>query len=51
MVGDATSIMDRMADATKQTIYNVGGRVMNSLKKGVNILRGENGAAKKVIKK
>ena len=51
MQGETTGIMSRMADAAVETIYNVGGRVMNGLKKGVNILRGENGAAKKVIKK
>jgi hypothetical protein len=51
MEGQTTGIMNRMANAAKETIYNLGGRVMNGLKKGVNILRGENGAAKKVIKK
>lgn len=50
MTGDATSIMDRIADTAKETIYNVSGRVMNSLKKGVNIIRG-NGKTEKVIKK
>ena len=50
MKGEATSIADRIADTAKETIYNLGGRMMNSLKKGVNILRGNNGA-KKVIKK
>ena len=50
MKGEATSIADRIADTAKDTIYNLGGRMMNSLKKGVNILRGNNGA-KKVIKK
>jgi len=51
---ETTGIMDRIAnaaDAAKQTIYNVGGRVMNSLKKGVNIIRGNNGNTEKVIKK
>lgn len=46
----ATGIMDRMADAVdgaKEKIYNLGGRLMDGLKKGVNIIRGD----KKVIKK
>ena len=50
MQGETTGVVSRFADAAKETIYNLGGRVMNGLKKGVNILRGNDGA-KKVIKK
>ena len=50
MQGETTGVISRFADAAKETIYNLGGRVMNGLKKGVNILRGNDGA-KKVIKK
>lgn len=51
---ETTGIMDRIAnaaDAAKQTIYNMGGRMVETLKKGVNIIRGNNGDAEKVIKK
>jgi hypothetical protein len=47
---NTTGIMSRMANAAKQTIYNLGGRVMDGLKKGVNIISG-NGKSEKVIKK
>lgn len=49
MNGETTGIISRMAeaiDAAKEKVYNLGGRVMDGLKKGVNIIRGE-----KVIKK
>jgi hypothetical protein len=34
-----------------QTIYNMGGRLMNGLKKGINIIRRADGTTEKVIKK
>jgi hypothetical protein len=50
---ETTGIMDRIAnayDAAKQKVYNMGGRMMDSLKKGVNIIRKDNGETQKVIK-
>lgn len=35
----------------KDKIYSVGGQMMNTLKKGVNILRGSDGSTKKVLRK
>lgn len=35
----------------KDKIYSVGGQVMKTLKKGVNILRGSDGSTKKVLRK
>ncbi len=49
-----TTAIDKLknaAAAAGQQIYNLGGRMVDGLKKGVNILRGENGETKKVIKK
>ena len=49
-----TTAIDKVknaAAAAGQTIYNLGGRMVDGLKKGVNILRGENGETKKVIVK
>lgn len=49
-----TTAIDKVknaAAAAGQTIYNLGGRMVDGLKKGVNILRGEDGSAKKIIKK
>lgn len=49
-----TTAIDKLknaAAAAGQKVYNLGGRMMDGLKKGVNILRGEDGSAKKVIKK
>jgi len=34
-----------------ETIYNMGGRLMNGLKKGINIIRRADGTTEKVIKK
>jgi hypothetical protein len=48
-----TGIADKlqnMAIDAKETIYNVGGRVMGTLKKGVNIIRRDNGETEKVVK-
>lgn len=49
-----TTAIDKLknvAASAGQKVYNLGGKMMNGLKKGVNILRGEDGTAKKVIKK
>ena len=49
-----TTAIDKLknaASAAGQKVYNLGGKMMDGLKKGVNILRGDNGDAKKVIKK
>lgn len=52
--GEATGIMDRLSDmaaGAKEKIYNLGGRMMNGLKKGINIIRKDNGSIeKKVVK-
>ena len=52
--GTTTGIQDKlqnMATDAKETIYNVGGRVMDTLRKGVNIIRRDNGETeKKVVK-
>ena len=37
-------------DGIMSKIYNVGGRLMDSLRKGINIIRGNDGTAKKVVK-
>lgn len=39
------------ANSLKAKIYNVGGKLMNTLKKGVNIIRNADGSTRKVIKK
>ena len=49
-----TTAIDKLksaAAAAGQKVYNLGGRLVDSVKKGVNILRGEDGSAKKVLKK
>ena len=38
------------APTVKERIYSVGGQVKNALVKGINIIVGDNGKAKKVIK-
>ena len=49
--GEATGI-DIMAavQSLKQKVYDLGGRVMNSMKKGVNIIQNADGTTKKVLK-
>jgi hypothetical protein len=50
--GEATGISGVKAEGgVMDAIYNMGGRMMNSLKKGVNIIRKSNGETQKVIKK
>lgn len=51
--GNGTTGIDGL-DANKSLkdkIYSVGGQMMKTLKKGVNILRGSNGSTKKVLRK
>lgn len=48
--GEATGIEDIKAATAKERIYSVGGQVMKAMKKGINIIVGENGKSKKVIK-
>lgn len=49
--GEATGINGVKAqNGVMDAIYNVGGRMMNSLKKGINIIRRADGDTKKVIK-
>lgn len=49
--GDATGI-DTVGtfEALKQKVYDLGGRVKSGLKKGIGIIRTENGTTKKVVK-
>ena len=49
-----TGIADRISNAIEnagQKIYDLGGRLMNSVKKGINIIRNADGSTKKVINK
>lgn len=49
--GEATGIGSvTVVDELKSKIYNVGGQLMNGLKKGVNIIRNSDGTTKKVVK-
>ena len=48
-----TSIRESITNALQaagQKIYNMGGKMMNGLKKGVNIIRNADGSTKKVMK-
>ena len=49
--GEATGI-DIMSsiESLKQRVYDLGGRMMNGMKKGVNIIQGADGTSKKVLK-
>ena len=52
--GETTGIADRISNAIEnagQKIYDLGGRLMNSVKKGINIIRNADGSTKKVINK
>lgn len=51
--GDGTTGIDTITvgEAVKGKIYSVGGKLMNGLKRGVNIIRGNDGSTKKVIVK
>ena len=51
---EATGIRESIANAFESAgkrIYNLGGKMMNGLKKGINIIRNADGTAKKVVKK
>jgi hypothetical protein len=51
-VGEATGISTvTTTEYIKGKVYNVGGQLLNGLKKGVNIIRGNDGSTKKVIVK
>ena len=48
--GEATGLGTvSMTEEVKEKIYNVGGILMDGLKRGVNIIRGNDGTSKKVI--
>lgn len=51
--GDGTTGINTITvgEAVKGKIYSVGGKLMNGLKRGVNIIRGNDGSTKKVIVK
>lgn len=50
--GETTGLSNvSMTQEVKEKIYNVGGILMDGLKRGVNIIRGNDGSSKKVIVK
>ena len=51
--GQTTGInsVEGTAESLKAKIYNVGGKLMNQIKKGINIIRNSDGSTQKVIKK
>ena len=49
--GNATGIAGVKAAGEGEQVYSLGGRMMNVLKKGVNIIRRADGSTQKVIKK
>lgn len=49
--GGTTGIGDIKAATVKERIYSVGGQVMKTVKKGINIIVGEDGKTKKVVNK
>jgi hypothetical protein len=51
---EATGIRETIANAVNsatQKFFDVSGRMMNSLKNGINIIRNNDGTSKKVLKK
>jgi hypothetical protein len=51
-VGETTGISTVKGEGSVMgAIYNLGGRMMNGLKKGINIIRNASGETQKVIKK
>ena len=49
--GETTGLSNvSMTQEVKEKIYNVGGILMDSLKRGVNIIRGNDGSSKKIVK-
>lgn len=49
--GDTTGIDSITAPTVKERIYSIGGMVKKTVQKGINIIVGEDGHARKVIKK
>lgn len=49
--GETTGIDNITAPTMKERIYSIGGMVKKSIQKGINIIVGEDGTARKVIKK
>ena len=50
--GEATGVGTvTLTQELKSKVYNIGGQLMNNLKKGVNIIKMSDGSVKKVIKK
>ena len=50
--GETTGLSNvSMTQEVKEKIYNVGGILMDGLKRGVNIIRGNDGSSKKIIVK
>lgn len=48
---EATGINAVESDSLMDKVYNMGGRVMNAVKKGINIIKGNDGQTKKVVVK
>lgn len=49
--GETTGIDNITAPTMKERIYSIGGMVKKSIQKGINIIVGEDGTARKVVKK
>jgi len=52
--GQTTGIAERISNALHtagQKVYNLGGRLMDGVKKGINIIRNADGSTSKVVKK
>lgn len=49
--GDTTGIDSITAPTMKERIYSIGGMVKKTVQKGINIIVGEDGTARKVVKK
>jgi hypothetical protein len=47
---EATGIASVKAAADGEQVYSIGGRLMNAVKKGINIIRRADGTTQKVIK-
>ena len=48
---EATGINAVESDSLMDKVYNMGGRVMNAVKKGINIIKGNDGQTKTVVVK
>ena len=49
--GETTGINAITAPTMKERIFSIGGMVKKSIQKGINIIVGEDGTARKVVKK